>query len=244
MGSTAAREFWHTTLAPLLNEQSPADALTAYYAFHHPVDRTEIFVHQSAALKRADGFLVRARTGMDLFRPLVTFRADTEEAAQALFRDGLAPGRPCFLMAPESLSGWINKYLSVSETEIYNIYRFVPPQTPPPINILLVSSQGPEGTPRAEIRSAANKAGAVAGVNWVSPRWAEIYVHTEPAVRGRGWGKAVVAMVAQQLAAQGRTPLYVVSNTNEYSIRLAEAVGFVDTGYREYVGQVLRTGEG
>jgi ribosomal protein S18 acetylase RimI-like enzyme len=244
MAALPDRQARHAALAPLLDEQSPADALAAYYAFHHPADRSEFFIHNSDRLQRADGFLIRARTGLDLFRPLVTFRADTEEAAQALFNEGLQPNRPCYMMAPESLTGWINQHLSTSEAETYKIYRFVPPATPPPINVLLVTSQGPDGTPRAEIRSAANKAGAVAGVNWIAPRWAEIFVHTDPAVRGRGWGKAVVATVAQQLVARGRTPLYVTSDTNEYSMRLAEAVGFVDTGYREFVGQAVRLAEG
>jgi ribosomal protein S18 acetylase RimI-like enzyme len=244
MAPIAARESGRAAIALLVNEQSPADALATYYALHHPTERSEIFVHHSAELNRVDGFLVRARTGLDLFRPLVTFRADTEVAARALFKDGLIPNRPCYLVAPESLTGWINKYLSTSEAETYKIYRFVPPPIAPAINVLLVTSQSPDGTPRAEIRSAANKAGAVAGVNWMSPRWAEIYVHTDPAVRGRGWGKAVVTAVAQQLVARGRVPLYVTGDTNDYSMRLAEAVGFVDTGYREYVGQAVRTGEG
>ena len=243
MASPADREHWQATLAPLLNAQSPADALAAYYAFHHPADRTEIFVHHAPALNRADGFLIRARTGMDLFRPLVTLRADTEEAAQALLREGLLPGRPCYLVAPESLRGWLDKYLTVSEAETYKISRYIPPPAAPPINVLLVTSRGQDGAPRAEIRSATNKAGAVAGVNWMSPRWAEIYVHTDPAVRGRGWGKTVVATVARQLLTLGRLPIYVTSDTNEYSMRLAEAVGFVDTGHREYVGQAVRTGE-
>jgi hypothetical protein len=230
-------------LAPLLNGQSPADALPAYYALHHPLSRTEIFVHHSPALRRADGFLVRARTGMDLFRPLVTFRSDTEEVMQTLLREGLTPNRPYYLAVPESFGHWVQKRLSLSEAEVHRIYRFSSPPTPPPLNVLLVTSRGADGTPRAEIRSTANKAGAVAGVNWISPRWAEIFVHTDPAVRGRGWGKAVVASVAQQIVALGRTPLYVTAESNEYSIRLAEAVGFVDTGYREYVAQAIRIQE-
>ena len=77
--------------------------------------------------------------------------------------------------------------------------------------------------------------------NWQSPRFAELYVYTDPAVRGRGWGKSVVHALVGMILKTGRTPLYVVSENNEYSIRLAAAVGFVDTGHREYVGQALRT---
>ena len=240
MVSLVPREAGHTLLQPLLNEHSPADALASYYAFYHPAERKEVFAHHSSALGRADGFLVRARTGMDLFRPLVTFRADTEEAAQALFQEGLLPNRPVYLVAPESLSTWVNTYLVITEAEIHNVYRFDSDRAKPEINVLLVTSTSPDGTPRCEIRSAGNAAGAVAGVNWLSPRFAEIYVHTDPAVRGRGWGKSVVAALAQQLLGRGRTPRYVVAETNAYSIRLAQSVGFIDTGYREYVGQALK----
>jgi ribosomal protein S18 acetylase RimI-like enzyme len=240
MVSVVPREAWRSLLQPLLDERSPADALACYYAFHHPAERKEIFAHDAPTLGRADGFLVRARTGMDLFRPLVTFRADTEAAAQALFETGLLPNRPVYLVAPEKLSAWINAHLLVSEAEIHTVYRFDASRSQTQINVLLTTSAGPDGTPRCEIRSTASKAGAVAGVNWQSPRFAEIFVHTDPAVRGRGWGKSVVAALARQLVAGGRTPLYVVAESNEYSIRLAEAVGFVDTGYREYVGQAVR----
>ncbi len=80
----------------------------------------------------------------------------------------------------------------------------------------------------------------MAGINWQSPTYGLSYVYTDPAVRGRGWGKSVVAALVGQLSQSGRMPLYVVAENNEYSIRLAEAVGFDDTGHREYVGQAVR----
>jgi RimJ/RimL family protein N-acetyltransferase len=177
---------------------------------------------------------------MDLFRPLVTFRADSQEAAQELFEAGLLPNRPVYLVVPERLWAWADAHLLVSEAEIHNVYRFEAGRTQPEINVLLTTSTSPDGTPRFEIRSTASQAGAVAGVNWHSPRFAEIFVHTDPAVRGRGWGKSVVAALTRRLLEEGRTPLYVTAESNEYSIRLAQAVGFVDTGYREYVGQAVR----
>jgi ribosomal protein S18 acetylase RimI-like enzyme len=227
---------------PLLDERSPADALAVYYALYHPADRTELFVYPNPANDgppRAEGFLVRARTGMDLFRPLVTLRAEREPAAQALLEQGLLLGRPVYLTIPESHAPWVNKYLSVSEAELHRIYRYDAERYEPEINVLVVTSQAPDGLPRCEIR-ASDRAGAVAGVNWQSPRFAEVYVYTEPAARGRGWGKSVVRALVGLLLKAGRTPLYVVAENNEYSIRLAETVGFVDTGRREYVGQGLR----
>jgi ribosomal protein S18 acetylase RimI-like enzyme len=222
----------------LLDEQSTADALAYYYALHHPADRTELFVTPEDA-NEIDGFLVRARTGLDLFRPLVTLRARSAEAVDRLVRAGLVPQRPVYLTVPENHAAWVNRHLAVSEAELHRIYRYDARRYVPEINVLVMTSTGSDGLPRCEIRSG-DRAGAVAGINWQSPRYAEVYVYTEPAVRGRGWGKAVVRMLSGMILKGGRTPLYVVSESNEYSIRLAEAVGYVDTGQREYVGQGVR----
>jgi GNAT superfamily N-acetyltransferase len=224
------------SLRPLLNEDSVADALASYYALYHPPDRAEVVVHPAGS--GADGFLVRARTGLDLFRPLVTFRAPSEAVAAALFWDGLQPGRPVYLTVPESLAVWANKYLLVSDAALHRIYRFNADKHAPVINVRATMSAGPDGTPRCEIRSG-GQVKAVAGVNWQSPRFAEVYVYTDPAVRGRGWGRSVVSAVAHQIVKTGRTPLYVVDESNDASIRVAEAVGFEDTGLREYVGQAV-----
>jgi ribosomal protein S18 acetylase RimI-like enzyme len=237
----APRANLRAGLRPLLDERSEADALAVYYAFHHPDDRTELFVHGEDA-GRTDGFLVRARTGLDLFRPLVTFRAKTEDAARALFREGLLPGRPVYLTVPIELAGWANKYLVVTEAELNLIYRLDARRHRPEINVLVLHSAGPDGTPRCEIRSG-ERVGAAAGVNWQSPRFAEVFVHTDPAARGRGWGRAVVSAVAGRLIEAGRIPLYIVAESNAASIRVAEAVGFEDTGLREYVGYAARVSD-
>jgi RimJ/RimL family protein N-acetyltransferase len=221
----------------LLDENAPADALAVYYTLHHPADRTELFVTPSRQENGGvDGFLVRARTGMDLFRPLVTLRARSQAAVEALVRMGLPPQRPVYLTVPADYAELVNRCLSVSEAEVHRLYRYDPRRYVPEINVLVMTSTGADGLPRCEIR-AGDRAGAVAGINWQSPRFAEIYVYTEPAVRGRGWGKAVVRMLSGMVLKSGRTPLYVVSDTNEYSIRLAEAVGYVNTGTLEYVCQ-------
>lgn len=225
------------SLRPLLNETSVADALATYYALYHPPDRAEVVVHPRDS-NQADGFLVRARTGLDLFRPLVTFRAPSEAVAVDLFQAGLQAGRPVYLTVPEPLALWANKHLDVTDAALHRVYRFNANQFEPMINVLAMMSTGPDGTPRCEIRSG-GQVSAVAGVNWQSPRFAEVYVYTDPAVRGRGWGRSVVSAVANQLVKAGRLPLYVVAESNDASIRVAEAVGFEDTGLREYVGQAV-----
>ena len=229
-----------SVIRPQIEERSTADALAAYYALYHPADRTEIFIYPNdAAAGRHPGFLVRARTGMDLFRPLVTGRLRDEPTARALFEQGLLPGRPVYLTLPEEDARWANKYLQVTEIDLHRIYRYLPENYQPEINVLVVTSTGSDGLPHCEIR-AADRSGAVAGINWQSPRYAEVYVYTDPAVRGRGWGKAVVRALAGLILKSGRLPLYVVAQSNEYSIRLAEAVGFQDSGHREFVGQAIR----
>ena len=240
----ASLERQRAVVRPLLDESSAADALAYYYALHHAPERTDLFVHPESAESYAvpaTGFLVRARTGMDLFRPLVTFRAPSASAAQALLTRGLMAGRPVYLTVPEAAAGWANQYLDITEAELHDVLRFDPARYNAEINVLVTTHTGQDGLPRCEIR-AGERAGAVAGINWQSPRFAEVYVYTEPAVRGRGWGKAVVRALVAQILKAGRTPLYVVGQSNEYSIRLAEAVGFVPTGQREYVGQAIRPG--
>jgi ribosomal protein S18 acetylase RimI-like enzyme len=222
----------------LLDERSPADALATYYAVHAAPERTHLYLH-TAESNRTDGFLVRARTGMDLFRPLVTMRAATEAAAHALIAEGMPAGLPVYLTVPEPLAVWVNKLLTVTDAEIHHVYKLEMERYQPMVNVLTVTSDDPSGGPRCEIRSR-GELGAVAGVNWQSPRFAEVYVYTDPRVRGRGWGKSVVSTLVGLLLNSGRTPLYVVAESNDYSIRLAEAVGFVDTGLREYVGHAVR----
>lgn len=240
----ASLDQLRSAVRSLLDEQSTADALAAYYALYHPADRTELFVHPGGLPARPPrAFLVRARTGMDLFRPLVTGRLRDDESAQALLARGLMAGRPVYLTLAENEARLAYKYLQMSETELHRIYRYAPENYEAEINVLVVTSTGADGLPHCEIRSG-DRAGAVAGINWQSPRFAEVYVYTDPAMRGRGWGKSVVRALVGQILKSKRTPLYVVAESNDYSIRLAEAVGFVDTGQREFVGQAVRLANG
>ncbi len=229
-----------TEIRQLINDKSPADAFAAYYALYHDTKRISLFLHHDTA-GRADGFLVRAQTGMDLFRPVVSIRAPGDEAALALFQAGLMPNRPYYLVAPLALAGAVNRCLAVADAELLQIYRLDPARFEPQINVMVVSNPSPDGWPRFEINSN-GAAQASAGINWRSPYFAEVYVHTQPAARSRGWGKAVVSALAASLLKEGLTPLYIVNEQNSASIKLAESLGFVDTGAREYTGQVTLRG--
>jgi predicted GNAT family acetyltransferase len=82
----------------------------------------------------------------------------------------------------------------------------------------------------------------VAGVNWQSPAFAELYVHTDATVRQRGWGESVASVVTQAVLASGRTPLYLVESDNDPSRALAQKLGYVDTGARQVYADVVYLG--
>ena len=226
----------------LVRQDDPADALAAYYGLYAPVGTRTVYTLQDPQ-GEPEGFLVRARTGLDLFRPVVSFRARTEGAAARLIAEGVPAGRPVILAIPDTLGSWAYKHLQTRDAELHRIYRLDRADHQRLINVLATTGRDPNGAPRSEVRSG-DHLGAVAGVNWQTPRFAEIYVYTDPAVRGRGWGKSVVSIVSGLVLESGRIPLYVVAESNDYSIRLAEAVGFRDTGAREILAEAVRIDEG
>src|SRR5690554_4646531 len=85
----------------LLNENNPADAMAAYFAFYHPDAKTQLFLYPPDA-KTPTGYLTRSKTGMDLFRPLITLRLPPQdfEGSAALVAQALAPGASVILSAP------------------------------------------------------------------------------------------------------------------------------------------------
>jgi GNAT superfamily N-acetyltransferase len=64
-------------------------------------------------------------------------------------------------------------------------------------------------------------------------RWgAEVAVVTTEAARGRGLARRLVAQAARRLLAGGRVVTYLHDPTNVASARVADAVGFMDRGWR------------
>jgi GNAT superfamily N-acetyltransferase len=219
-------------IRPLLSSSAPGDALAVYYALHHDPRRTQLTVHR-APDGRADGFLVVAQTGVDLFRPLVTLRAPTEAVAGELFQAGLTAGRPYSVVAPLRLAGATRAFLDVEQMGTQRILMLDASRFQPIINVLVTLTQDASGEIRFQIASQ-GRAMAVAGVNWRSPDFAEVYVYAEPAAQGRGWAKSVVSACTQHLLGERVRPLYVVREDDARSARLAEGLGYVDTGEREF----------
>ena len=224
----------------LLDPSAPEDAVASYYALYHDPYRTELFVTPEGT-NRPAGFLVRARTGYDLFRPVVTLRAADEESAVDLFRRGLVPGRPVLLFVPERLAELAVRRLEMSQAERLHLYVLEPFSYQPVINVLVTRNLAPGSLPRYEIRSG-DQVVASAGLNWRSSEFGEVYVQVDPVGRQRGWGKSVASALAGELLQDRVRPLYLAAERNLASIRLATSLGFRDTGFREFTGQAVYYG--
>jgi GNAT superfamily N-acetyltransferase len=231
----------------LLDEKNPADARDAYYAFHHADEKTQL-VTQNAGRGDTTGYICLARTGADLFRPLVTLRFSESattgevdiETATALVYTAIPVGASLILSVREKYLPVLDAFLDVHNEERINILVLDRGRFQPIINVLVTQSESHDGLPRFVARSStSNYMGgrgeilASAGLNWRSPYFAEIYVHTKAPHRRQGLGRSVVAYIVKHTLDSGRRPLYAVNTDNQASIQLAESVGFVDMGITE-----------
>jgi ribosomal protein S18 acetylase RimI-like enzyme len=219
-------------LRTLLDEQSPRDALACYYTLYHPAARTSLYVVAEPPA-RPEAFLVRARTGQDLFRPLITLRAPGMALASLLLQAALAPGESGYITLPAPLGSLVASALVIHERSTLQIYLLEARLFQPVVNIFVTRSKSPDGLPRYEVRQSGRLL-AAAGLNWRSRRFAEIFVHTDPETRDRGYGRSVVSGLCAELLSEGLTPLYHVEPDNEASLRLAQGLGFRDSGEREF----------
>jgi RimJ/RimL family protein N-acetyltransferase len=226
-------------LRSLLDIRNPGDSWAAYYALEHPAAKIKIWVHRSSE-GRLDGFLIRAQTGQDLFRPLVTLRAPGSTSAVGLIQAAFPTSAPALYAIPEALGLWVLPVLSADPPRRVLLFRLNPARLEMVLNILVTRSASPDGLPRYEIRNG-EQLFAAAGVNWQSSVWAEIFVQTDPAVRERGYGKSVCAALCRELLEKKKEILYAVEDNNAASLRLAQRLGFEDTGEREllFAGSVL-----
>lgn len=236
-------EAVRAAIRPLLDQRDPADALAAYYVFSHPIQRTQLIIYPASA-KRAEGYVAISRTGLDLFRPLVTMRLPDKDqgGAAELIRDALPEGSSVILYAPLAYEPLLQAFFEIESDEKYRLLFLEPGRFKPVINIHVTQATGPNGLPRFVIRSPQDNSqiAAASGLNWQTSNFAELSVSTAPGQRRQGWGRSVVASMVQYILDSGRTPLYVVGDYNDASLRLAESVGFVDSGKRLIFAQATR----
>lgn len=220
------------TIRSLLSPTDPSDALTSYYALWHDPRRTQLTLH-TGVRQQVDGFITTSQTGIDLFRPLVTLRAQTTAAAGELLRTALTPNRPYHVIVPVTLASAVRDCLELTRSSLNCIYVLDPARFQPIINVLVQHVSGGGGVPRFQIESRGQVV-AMSGTNWRSPSFAEVFVHVHPEGRERGWGKSVVSACTAALLEERLRPLYMVQEDNLASIHIAEGLGYGDTGLREF----------
>ncbi|MFW6096607.1 MAG: GNAT family N-acetyltransferase [Chloroflexota bacterium] len=219
----------------LLDERSALDAMAVYYAFYHADDRTRLFTHENRQ-GRTDAYAAVSRTGIDLFRPLLTLRLnqDDPEGTAELIHRALSPGAGVFIHSPVEYRPLLSALFEISSEQRLQLHKLASSSFEPVVNVLVMRSATPDGLPRYIIRPTNRKSedeiGASATLNWQTPTFAEVTVHTNPQYRQRGWGRSVVSALVRDLLESGKTPLYEVSPQNEASLNLAQSLGFVDTG--------------
>ncbi len=226
-------------ISALFDMHSPSDAPTAYYALYHDQKRSHLAV-KAAADGSALGVAGRFQTGLDLFRPVVALRCPNGEIAADLLAQILVVGRPYILFSNLNQLALTGGSLQISNERILSIYVLNPAHFKSEMNILVRHSAAQDGTPRAEIES--NGVRAVSGVNWQSPGFAEIYVQVDAEARQKGWGRSVVTAVSERVLKGGRLPIYLVERSNEASLRLAEGLGYQDTGSRQIYADAVYLG--
>ena len=87
----------------LLDPRNPGDAMAAYYAYYHDRSRTQILTApESATASNLQGFVTVSRTGIDLFRPLLTMRLPIHdlETSAGLLRRALPAEHEAFVVCP------------------------------------------------------------------------------------------------------------------------------------------------
>ena len=203
--------------------------------------RSTLLTHTDAS-GSTTGFVGRFQTGVDLFRPLVTLKCPNPESAADLFNQALVAGRPYILFAGLNQLSMVGGLMEIENQRILRIYTIDPRHFHPQVNVMVESKLSHDGTPRCEI-IAEGKPIAVAGLNWKSPAFAEIFVQVEPAARERGWGNSVVSCITEELLKNGIRPVYLVENGNEASVKLVEGLGYFDTGSRQVYADTVYVGD-
>ena len=224
----------------LINPRTATDAQAAYYALEHPPERVALFGYfvQEDVLS---GFMTIAQTGIDLFRPLVVPFTGSDESLLQLLRDGLPENRPHLIYVPIEQAPLLDDRFGVEEIQISSLLRLDTRGFEPILNILVVEDRNSEGWPRFEIK--ANGGGfAAAGLNWKSKYAAEMYVECDDDGRRRGFTKSVLSALIDRLLAEELLILFRVVDDDYGSFEDAFDLGFVPTGVRSTLCQLILQG--
>ena len=227
----------------LLDERSPVDAAAGYYAFYHPDAQTQLLPYPAGA-DRAQGYVALSRTGLDLFRPLLTLRLPIQDmvASTNVIYQTMAAGTAVILLGPVAYLPLLQALFEIHSEEHLDVLVLDRARFEPIINVLVSSSTGPNGLPRFIIRNNGSREQEVmasSGINWQTPHFAEISVNTVAGHQRQGWGTSVAAAMVHYLLENGRTPLYAVAQQNTASQQLARSIGFTSGGVSKVMLQAV-----
>jgi hypothetical protein len=215
-------------LAGLLDEQSAGDAVAEYYALHHPREKTRLYTVASNQ-GQPKGFMAVARTGLDLFRPLLVPFVGQPDALHALLAQVVPEIGAGILRIPAHQLPWLDGAVVVDVVTRFEILRLAADQFEPTLNVLVVESPTPDGTPRYEVQTADGEY-AAAGINWMGGRFAEVYLQSSDGAERRRLTRSVMSAMLGRLLGQRRHPLYLVRDADPAARTAAFQLGFRPTG--------------
>jgi hypothetical protein len=216
--------------------------MAAYYGLQHPGDRTSLYGYYSpgGTLK---GFLAEARTGFDLFRPLLIPFVGQEEVLREMLGAVLPPLRPAVLAIPFEQRRWIGEDFIHLPNSVTEIYRLDPAHYEPVLNVLVVEDTSPDGWPRYEIRSKDDQVVASAGFNWIGENFGEIYLEAQAQVRKQRFTRSLLAAICGRLMVDKKIALYRIASAEKALLEEAIQVGFRPTGLRILMTAINRMSE-
>jgi hypothetical protein len=177
-----------------------------------------------------------ARTGLDLFRPLIVPFVGQAESLEMLLRAALKPNMPVLMDLPIGQKSWAQAIVDLQDGKEAELLRLDVSMFVPQINVLVVESITPDGWPRFEIRSG-EVLQAAAGLNWLGEHFAEVYIEADPVAVTRGFSMAVLSMMAAHLLAERKIALYRAVDDDHESRAEAIKMGFRTTGIRLFSAQ-------
>lgn len=214
---------------PILNTGSIYDAMAFYYVYDYSDRQIELYGAFSGRIPV--GFIVKAYTGLDLFRPLLLPVVAQQDVLTDLLHTALIPNRPAFLLLPLDQRDWLNSDVTLTQETKTDVFRLDPLSYQPVINVLVQAQPGLTGWPRYEIQQQ-DITIAAAGVNWAGDRFVEVYLDIVENPRELVFGKSVLAALCEDLLSKGKIPLLRLDEDYTYRRIMLEEVGFQQTGIR------------
>jgi len=221
----------------LINPRVASDAQAAYYALEHPRERVSLhgFFPQEGVL---NGFIATARTGFDLFRPLIVPFTGTDASLVQLIQSAIPKNRPHLMYLPIEQEALLDTHFKVDKLQLSSVLRLDTRGFEPILNILVTEDKNSEGWPRFEIK-ARGGGFAAAGLNWMSKHSAEMYIEADEEGRRRGFTKSVLSALIDRLLAEKLLVLFRVVDDDYGSFEDAFDLGFVPTGVRSVLAQLV-----